>query len=532
MALNFNLMNTDLPGQIAGSFQQGYQGAQDRTNVLEQREQQKRTQLAQLIQNGAKSIAASPSAYKSIFARVKKIAGVPLDDDEKRYDEAFTTGGEEGVKKLAMADADFDMQTVLSLRDREAFEAYLKGKQPAAAPTAQATNALTAARVAPGALGSGTFDPMAPAGMAPTNALAPTAQTPVTQTLTNALAPAPVDQRTAIQNEIMQLSRFTDPRAAARVKALEKQLDAMQPMVVGGNIYRPDTDKFTLGPAAPGTPSTLARLMNEMNALPPGDPRRAIYQSQINKETTHARGATVYLPPQEKEEQKQRGKALVDEYTGISTAAKLAAKTIPSIESNLTVLDKGFKTGFGTETVAAGAKVLAALGVEGAEKLATNAQTFLANMNTAVLQRQLEQKGPQTESDAQRITATGAQFGNTPAANKFVLTVAKEQLKRDLEQRNFYDSWWKQNKTYDGAEDAWYSGEGGKSLFDRSALKQYATGENAPATQIPTTNASVAPTARPIPPAAVQMLLSGKGTDAQFDAQFGAGAAKRARGSK
>jgi hypothetical protein len=272
MALNFNLMNTDLPGQIAGSFQQGYQGAQDRTNVLEQREQQKRTQLAQLIQNGAKSIAASPSAYKSIFARVKKVAGVPLDDDEKRYDEAFATSGEEGVKKLAMADADFDMQTVLSLRDREAFEAYLKGQQPTAKPT----NALTAARVAPGALGSGTFDPMAPAGtpvaqtavaptgldlplqagsgihratgaldpsviqriglppqvgsgVQPVNALAPTAQTPVTQAPTNALAPTPVNSAEAIEAQIAQLSRFNDPRAAIEIKRLERQLTAMEP---------------------------------------------------------------------------------------------------------------------------------------------------------------------------------------------------------------------------------------------------------------------------------------------------------------
>jgi len=33
-----------------------------------------------------------------------------------------------------------------------------------------------------------------------------------------------------------------------------------------------------------------------------------------------------------------------------------------------------------------------------------------------------------------------------------------------------------------------------------------------------------------IPPAAIDLLKSGKGTDAQFDAIFGAGAAKRARG--
>jgi hypothetical protein len=242
MALNFNLMNTDLPGQIATSVTRGYEGAQDRANVLEQREQQKRDQLAKIIQDGAKSIVATPGAYKSVFARVKKVAGVPLDDDERQYDEAFATGGEEAVKKLAMSAANLDIQTVLSLRDREAFEAYLKGQQPATAPA----NALTAARVAPGALGSGTFDPTAP-----TNALAPTPATQAPTTPVNALTSTPVDQRTAIQNEILQLSRFTDPRAAARVKALEKQLDQLQMMEVGGNVFDPTTQTFIQGPVKP-----------------------------------------------------------------------------------------------------------------------------------------------------------------------------------------------------------------------------------------------------------------------------------------
>ena len=164
MALNFNLMNTDLPGQIAGSFQQGYQGAQDRTNVLAQRQQQRqladmemqnalrarqdiesrraafgatnpvevanklrgaglgeealvleqknREQMAQAIREGAKSIAMSPTSYKSIFQRVKQTIGVPLDDDEKRYDEAFATGGEAAVRQLAAADAGLGMQVV------------------------------------------------------------------------------------------------------------------------------------------------------------------------------------------------------------------------------------------------------------------------------------------------------------------------------------------------------------------------------------------------------------------------------------
>jgi hypothetical protein len=117
--------------------------------------------------------------------------------------------------------------------------------------------------------------------------------------------------------------------------------------------------------------------------------------------------------------------------------------------------------------------VLGALGVQNAKEFATDAQTFLASANAAVLQRQLEQKGPQTESDAQRITQTGAQLGNTKEANKFVLNVAKAQLQRDLEQRNFYAAWRDKNKTLEGAEDAWYAGPGSKSLFDSPTLKKY-----------------------------------------------------------
>ena len=91
-----------------------------------------------------------------------------------------------------------------------------------------------------------------------------------------------------------------------------------------------------------------------------------------------------------------------------------------------------------------------------------------------MLQKQLEQKGPQTESDAKRIEQIGAQLGKTKQANEFILAAAREQLQRDIEQRNFYDRWYKTNKTYDGAEDAWFTGEGGKSLFDRPGLKKYA----------------------------------------------------------
>lgn len=336
-----------------------------------------------------------------------------------------------------------------------------------------------------------------------------------------------------LQNAI-QTGKFDELRMGS-MQSVSQILDSMKPQVVapGSTLVQGGKAVFT-APSAPAAPTNLAKLQNELAALPPGDPRIPQYNALIRKETTHAPGTTVQLPPQEKAEQADRGKMLVAEYNDISKAAKLAAKTLPSIDANLRILDKGFSTGFGTETKAAGASVLAALGVADADKFATNAQVFQAKATEAVLQKQLEQKGPQTESDAKRIDMIGSQLGKTTGGNKFLLTTAKEQLKRDMEQRAFYDKWWKNNKTYDGAEDAWFAGEGGKSLFDRPALKQYAAPTESAAAQIPTsaTPARAAPAAAAIPQGAIDALKAGRGTDAQFDEMFGPGAAKRARGGK
>jgi hypothetical protein len=273
-------------------------------------------------------------------------------------------------------------------------------------------------------------------------------------------------------------------------------------VAASSSVYNPRTGAFTQAPAAPAAPAAptqLAKLQTERAALPPGDPRIAQYDALIRKEITPAAGTTINMVS-ERAEQGARGKMLVDQYRDISKAAGLAARTLPAIEANLSALNKGFDTGFGKETVAAGASVLAALGVKDAEKFATDTQKFQSNAISAVLQKQLEQKGPQTESDAKRIEQIGAQLGKTKNANEFILATAKEQLKRDVDQRNFYDRWYKTNKTYDGAEDAWFSGEGGKSLFDRPGLKKYNVSAAGAASQIPTaaTPARAAPLAAPI----------------------------------
>lgn len=193
------------------------------------------------------------------------------------------------------------------------------------------------------------------------------------------------------------------------------------------------------------------------------------------------------LMPFFKKESEGYGTFLADNFKEVSTAAKNASRILPSIETNLNILNKGFETGFGTETKAAAASVLGALGVQGAADYASNSQMFNAAASGAILQKQLEQKGPQTEADALRIQQTSAQLGNTTEANKFILKVAKAQAKRDIEQRTFFQNWRKnsKNKTFEGAEDAWYAGEGGRSLFDRPELQEYRFGSTVGGSGVP-----------------------------------------------
>ena len=182
---------------------------------------------------------------------------------------------------------------------------------------------------------------------------------------------------------------------------------------------------------------------------------------------------TTVVNTQEKAESKAYGESLVKSYEAISNSAKIAANTKVAFESQLGTLNKGFDTGFGTEAKAAAANLLGALGVESAENFATNAQVFKAAASSAILTKQLEQKGPQTEADAKRIQDTSAQLGNTKAANTFLAKVGIALANRDIKQRDFYSKWRTKNKTFEGAEAAWLAGEGGESLFDSPELKQY-----------------------------------------------------------
>jgi len=303
------------------------------------------------------------------------------------------------------------------------------------------------------------------------------------------------------QSEMAQAQQRRAAAAASMAQAGRErvQADPFQKLVESGKYTPPSLAEYQRTgrpedlvlyekpekPDKAESKTTIQKLQEYAATLPVGSPLLAQVQAAISAEG-QSRGTKVEvkLPESQKAEQSERGKSLTkDFFENVAPTARNAQKNLPSITSNLNILNKGFETGFGTETAASAAKVLSALGVQGAERFASDSQIFLANANQAVLSKQLEQKGTQTKTDAERIEQTGARLGNTKEANKFILTVAREQLQRDIEQRDFYAKWYRTNTTYDGAEDAWFDGEGGKSLFDRPALKQYGVSASK---QIPT----------------------------------------------
>lgn len=70
-----------------------------------------------------------------------------------------------------------------------------------------------------------------------------------------------------------------------------------KPMSVkeGESLINPKTFEPVFTAPKQAAPTELARLTQEMNALPPGSPLRGAYQAMINKTTTHAPGSNVSI---------------------------------------------------------------------------------------------------------------------------------------------------------------------------------------------------------------------------------------------
>jgi len=222
-------------------------------------------------------------------------------------------------------------------------------------------------------------------------------------------------------------------------------------------------------------------------------------QQQALLDLAAAKAPKTALTVQSQSEAGAYGESLSDRFTEIRKQADLANSQLANLDVAQRILDDGFKTGFGTEWKAAAASVLSTLGVKDAEKFATNAQVFLAQSRNALLTKQLEQKGPQTENDAKRIDQTFVSLGNTREANKFLLAHARAMALRNRELVAFWQKYRREKGTFDGAQEAYDEGPGAKSIFDYAPLKPFANivsqraAESAPAPVITPSAAQTAP---------------------------------------
>ena len=109
-------------------------------------------------------------------------------------------------------------------------------------------------------------------------------------TLANAQQIRPVDPQQQMLYNAMSTGQI---RPMEYLSATQKD---RTPIKLGKDdrLLEPGTNRVLVDSMPdPAKGSPIAQLMGEMNALPPGDPRRAIYQNAINKATTHQPGTNV-----------------------------------------------------------------------------------------------------------------------------------------------------------------------------------------------------------------------------------------------
>jgi hypothetical protein len=119
--------------------------------------------------------------------------------------------------------------------------------------------------------------------------------------------------------------------------------------------------------------------------------------------------------------------------------AKLQGQTAQKTLDSVSVLrNTDLQTGFGTETKANIANMLAAVGVKDAEKFATSAQIFQKEGSKALLDRLASQKGPQTERDAITGRETFVMLSDTPQAKDFTLDLAQAMALQDQRKSGYF----------------------------------------------------------------------------------------------
>lgn len=268
MALDFGILQ---PANISGQIQAGQESAM--RNQLAQ--QQLATGQMQQEKAGLElqQFKRRQAALDQFLVQAEK--GGQTGDPEEVAQNFYKFAVTSGEPQVVMA----AQQALMAAKERKAYMTSRTPGAPAAAP---------AMPVAPGALGSGTFDLNAPRPAPAANMLAP-APAPAAAAPANALA---MPDTKALENEIFRLeTQFPNVPAAQKEAAMlkERLKELYTPRVVGagGSVIVGGRPIYT----APPTKSEFEKLLADSNL---SETKKAELRAQrAQKEASHAPATTV-----------------------------------------------------------------------------------------------------------------------------------------------------------------------------------------------------------------------------------------------
>jgi len=414
MALDFGLLNTNAPAQIAGAYGRGQQEAQaNQLAQLQMRQQTASTQNAEMN-----------------LTRLKQ--------EHDALDKLMTEITANGGPSDPMQAADMMMKSGI----REYFDRGLTMKQS----YAQLNNdrvamglppLSSAAALAPAVSSNRVREPNAVPGVemfkvneqpAPVNALAAQTQAPI-ESDKNALM---------MQAKAKLLSPTIGVREAGKLE-MQQLLSPKEPVyhnVPGVGLVNP-RDRSVVMPEV-AKDSEFEKLLK--NSTLSDVQKNALRIQRAQKEATHAPGTTVHMPPQEKSFEAGLGAGQSKLILDSKAAAKDAASIIDTVKTGRDIMNSGMITGAGADFLVNLNQGLKTVGIDsGYADASANSQAFASNMANNV-GKLIKQFGAGTGlSNADREYAekmAGSQITLDPKAINRILEINERAARNVIKQHN------------------------------------------------------------------------------------------------
>jgi len=191
-----------------------------------------------------------------------------------------------------------------------------------------------------------------------------------------------------------------------------------------------------------GTPDEIRSYVDRAireNAAPTPASASGGYPLGTSMPATEMKRREAEIDTRAKSQQGINDDFMKSSYRPTIDAGSNASSTIAQLDA----LEKlALKTGWGSSVQASAARILNGLGLrlapDAAKQYAAKAETFYAIVGQQNWQLLAEQKGPQTEGDAQRAAKVFSQLTNTEEANRFIRDLARANALVRIEKAKFY----------------------------------------------------------------------------------------------